>query len=272
MIRKCSAAAAFALAALALTAGPPGARADLLTNGGFETYTPGSGGGTLNTTGAVNGDLDYSPVDGWTTTKSGTATIAKPLNLLFLETSIGTTTGAYFSPNIGGQGIWDLWGPAYGEANGLTNSPVGGNFLALEADPSFNGPLSQTVSGLTVGQQYDVGFWWARAQAVGFTGDTSAKLEVTFGGDTLSTGDRNILSKGFGAWEYQSFRFTAGSAAQDLSFLAVGGPGGLPPFVLLDGVSVTAVPEPSTMVLGSLGLFGVGAVRRWQRRRAGAAA
>jgi hypothetical protein len=50
------------------------------------------------------------------------------------------------------------------------------------------------------------------------------------------------------------------------TFLATEGvPFGGPPFVLLDGVTLNA-PEPSSLVLLSIGLFGIGAVRQLRRR------
>jgi len=55
-----------------------------------------------------------------------------------------------------------------------------------------------------------------------------------------------------------------------LSFLAVGTPAGVPPFSLLDGVSMTsAVPEPQTWGMLGLGLGLVGFAAR--RRKAKAA-
>ena len=47
--------------------------------------------------------------------------------------------------------------------------------------------------------------------------------------------------------------FTADAVNPVLTFLSVGTPDGLPPFALLDGVSLKAVPEPSAALLGALG-------------------
>ena len=65
-------------------------------------------------------------------------------------------------------------------------------------------------------------------------------------------------------------KFTAKSTSQLLSFLSIGTPLGLPPAALLDGVSLTTVPEPATWAMMIMGFFGLGAVLR--RRRVAVAA
>ena len=57
--------------------------------------------------------------------------------------------------------------------------------------------------------------------------------------------------------------FTYDGTSNVLSFLASGTPAGAPPMVLLDNVSLSAVPEPGTVALlaGSLVLVAI-AVRR----------
>ena len=72
----------------------------------------------------------------------------------------------------------------------------------------------------------------------------------------------------------QSFTFTATGPSEVLRFIAHGTPSGVPPFSLLDGVSMTAaVPEPATWAMMVLGFGVIGrAMRRGVRRQAPAIA
>jgi len=78
----------------------------------------------------------------------------------------------------------------------------------------------------------------------------------------------NNVNHGFTGWMHQTFTYTATNTSELLSFLAVGTPNGVPPFVLLDGVVVNdATPEPGslTLMLGGLGLIGLGVLRSKKR-------
>jgi hypothetical protein len=218
--------------------------ADIITNCSFELTSNGNGQPGFNTT-----------LTGWTSTG---------YNFIYAP-GTSDTTGA-----VGHDGTVKLWGPGTGSTNGLTaNSPDGGNFIA--ADGAFEvGPISQSLTGLTVGQAYDVSFWWAGAQQSGFTGVTTDQWKVSFGGSTQSTAVATNVNHGFTGWMQQTFTFIADNTTDTLSFLAVGTPTGEPPFSLLDGVSVNPVPEPSTVVLMGIGLVGVAILRL--RRRASSAA
>ena len=84
----------------------------------------------------------------------------------------------------------------------------------------------------------------------------------------------SIVSQGFSVWQPESFTFTAPGVGTNpitelLSFVAISPNGGLPPIALLDGVSINAVPESSTLSLLGVGLLGLIIVGL--RRRAGAA-
>jgi hypothetical protein len=91
---------------------------------------------------------------------------------------------------------------------------------------------------------------------------------VSLGSQTQSTATLSTAAKGFDAWTQATMFFTATSTTETLSFLAVGSPAGDPPTVLLDAVSLTAAPEPSTwgiMLAGMAGLAGFTAIRRRSR-------
>jgi len=152
----------------------------------------------------------------------------------------------------------------------VTTSPNGGNFVALDGDISLQSgsTISQTINGLTPGLQYDVGFDWAASELINRTGATTERLAVDFGSDAQTTATVSVPSGGFSGWMQQSFRFTASSASEVLTFLSFGTPSGSPPVALLDGVSVTqAVPEPASWATLVLGLAVLGGTLRTLRRQ-----
>lgn len=226
------------------------AQANLVQNGSFE-INDGTGHLTWNTSVAnwTNG-LSSAGDDGY--------------NFLF-DGATADSTGA-----DGQYGNVALWGPNNGSSNGLVASPDGGDFIG--SDGAFQtGSISQTINGLIAGNTYTLGFWWSAAQQRPFDGESSDQWQVTFGSQTQSTAAVNIASHGFSGWQHEAFDFVAGSASELLSFLAVGAPSGVPPFALLDGVSLdakgTAVPEPGILALLGIGLLGVPAMRKLRNKR-----
>ena len=219
---------------------------DLVINGGFETNT-GNGQLGLNTTATP-----------WATSQGYS---------FIYNTANGTTSGTS-ADNGGasnGSNMVEMWGPGKGENNGLTLSPTGGAFLAVDSFyPSGTTPVTQLITGLTINQKYNLSFDWAAAQQYLYDGATFGRWDVTFGTEQHSTSSVSIASHGFSGWMHENMQFTATQTSQTLSFLAVGGPNGLPPFVFLDSVSMP-VPELSTAPLLFIGVTSFGIFRRRRR-------
>lgn len=263
-------------------------QANLITNGSFET-TIGRVGNTTNLVNPTAGMLSTSAnitgpattqltLPGWSTTQDGIGCVAFP----------GTYANGVCGPGrFAGSGF---------QAGGPGLSPDGGNFVLIDGDRSIpvSTTLYQTLNGLIVGKEYDVFFYQAAAQFLDKSGDTTEQWDVSLGGNPLNlTTDGNIIggvhilsalmlnpndpnnpNDGFHPWRPQTIRFKVVGAndgdvvSQVLGFFSVGFPGGQPPIVLLDGVKVTAVPEPETLVLLGIGLLGILAARRQQKKRA----
>jgi hypothetical protein len=64
----------------------------------------------------------------------------------------------------------------------------------------------------------------------------------------------DLTSEGFSGWTQLTMTFTPTSTSETLSFLAIGTPGGVPPLALLDGVSLSDIPEPASWALLVSGL------------------
>ncbi len=225
------------------------AQTELVTNGGFETNTG-------------NGQLGYNTsATGWSISGGYT----------FLFNPQGGTVSGSSADNSGANGQYGylyLHGPGNGTSNGLTNSPTGGAFIAQ--DSAFQqAAITQTITGLTAGHTYALSFDWAAAQQSGFTGPTYDAWQVSLGGQTQTTATINNASHAFSGWQHQVFDYTATSSTETLSFFATGGPQGVPPFALLDSVSMKAVPETGSgvaMLMGVAG-FGIFARRRAQSKK-----
>jgi hypothetical protein len=146
-------------------------------------------------------------------------------------------------------------------------SPDGSHFVALDGDVQARGDLTQTVTGLVIGQTYTLQFDWAVSQFADRGGDTTEQMQFSLGGDTFATGVIDNPSHDFQGWMHVSQTFTATSGSEVLDFLSIGTPTGLPPVALLDGVSLTGgVPEPATWAMLLLGFGGLGAMIRHRRQ------
>lgn len=239
------------------------AQINLITNGSFEQTTATNS--TLFTNSNVNGwSIAHNPEGDYT--------------FLTFEGQADTNVGD------GGFGSFGLWNPG---GNSIPNSsPDGGNFVV--SDGAFrNGTIYTTVNGLEVGKRYELSFYQAAGQQDGFDGDTKERWQVTLGGSiaygTIDLLDGSTMSNigiltggvtqysdlminpshGFQPWQKQTMTFTATNNSELLGFLALGSPLGQPPFVLLDGVSLTEqLPEPDSIWLWALGALAISVTKR----------
>jgi hypothetical protein len=240
-----------ALAFLSLIGGGGSAWAtgvNLITNGNFSTVTQGA-------TSLIETNGYGAVVTGWTTTSTYS----------FLLNASNASSGFYNGNTTTGS-LYTGTGTLYQTSlsSGIVASPAGGNFSAQ--DGNYNqGTLSQTVSGLTVGDTYAVQFYQAAAQQTGFVGSTTDQWVVTLGGQTDYSPQISIGQGAFSGWSYVTEYFTATATTESLGFFANGT--GAPPFALLDGVSLVDAPEPATWTVMIMGLLGVASARRWARTR-----
>ena len=226
---------------------PVSAATNLVRNGGFES-NGGPGATAYNPTQMV--------LDDWTFSPSGRFA------------GIDTEAHAYINDS---QNI-RFWGasPGYQNGNGFKGSPDGGYFYAADGNAVFRGNLSQDITGLTVGANYDLTFYYAYGQEAcsACNGDTRQSWHVVFGSDQYETDVVDVPSHGFVDWNTVTHTFTASAITQTLTFWANGG-NGAPPMALLDSVKLTAQNEPPTppsAVPGPLPLLGLGASFAWSAR------
>lgn len=236
--------------ALALAAMVTSASAQIVTNGGFETTTGTSGNTVSNQldNGSSYTGAQSAGITGW-----GTTSPTGAYNIVYVSGSTAANT-QYGVGNVVLQGS---------PASGTT-----GNFVALDSDfpyPSGMAPITQTLS-LINGDTYSLTFSYGVDEQVGYNGAPfDTKLNVGIGGANTVVDVPDTL--GLGVWHTDTINFTANSASELLSFLANGGPEGIPSFVILDNIVVTqtntpTVPEPGSLALLSTGLLGLGSVIR----------
>jgi hypothetical protein len=146
------------------------------------------------------------------------------------------------------------------------SSPDGGNFVVSDGD-YHNSAIQQTITGLTLGNSYDLTFYEALDQDTETQtnpGPVQGQWQVTFGSDvqTGPTMFANGITPTFSPWAQQTMTFTASSTTEVLSFLSIGT--GEPPMLMLDGISlVDSAPEPASIWLGGCGV----ALLAWQFKR-----
>ena len=192
-------------------------------NGSFQTLGLAGYSGQLYAPGATVSQ-NTQTVTGWTSGVSGNV---PGYNFVFSSDAV-SASGKY-GPSVGAQygGLY-LWSQnPNGTPNGIGPSPDGGNFLAM--DGAFeSSAISQVVSGLTVGMDTKVYFYYAGAQQAGFDGATTEAFQVTLSDANSTqidkTGVLDNFSHGFTGWHYTEVDFVPTSTTETLSFLAAGTP------------------------------------------------
>lgn len=208
------------------------AQTNLVTNGSFETvngaYTVAGNAQLLQFSGSGGSNSSFLP--GWTVGGSAVAS--------------GYTSDFWTTANVGAFGT----------------PPDGTHYLYMSSGAGGTNWLSQTVSGLTVGNTYQVSYWQSATAGYG----TTPSWDVTLGGSTFN----GPAITSYGNFQQVTTTFVATASSELLKFNQVGI--GAPQYVALDGISLTqvaTVPEPSAALLVGAAGFAI-LVRRRRSARA----
>lgn len=148
-----------------------------------------------------------------------------------------------------------------------------GNYIAIDGDRTYGAWIAQKVSGLTIGDTYQLTFDMAAGQQNGTTGATDEWWDVTFNstqgaGTVMSSLVIDNPSHAFTGWDTVVMTLKATSTSEWLQFYANSTSSGLPPVVMLDNVSLVQVaPEPGTLALMLAAVLVIAAAMRSRPRK-----
>jgi hypothetical protein len=171
-------------------------------------------------------------------------------------------------------------------------SPTGGHYVLADADVvnHYNATISQTASGFIIGQTYKLSFYQAAGQQATNVGSATDWWSVNVGG-TMGAGgvtggtnygnvstnsifwrdQSSLATKDTPSWQQVTYTFTANAASELIAFTSSSNASGVPPYLFLDGVSLTqTTPEPGTVILLTFGFivaFGIGRRKKILGRR-----
>lgn len=146
--------------------------------------------------------------------------------------------------------------------NAVGAAEDGVNFIEL--DGNENDKISQTLSGLVIGQTYDVSFWFSDRTGVA-AGSEGWSLKI--GSDyTASQAGGGFNTSGGNQWQHFTGSFTATSTSDVFSLWGTGKSDSYG--TSIDNISVTAaIPEPSTLGLFAAGLAALGLSARRRKQQ-----
>lgn len=157
----------------------------------------------------------------------------------------GDFTGWTLSGNTGFMGV---------QCPGPGPTVAQGNCSAFAGPVGSDGFLNQDLA-TSAGQSYVLSFEFEP------DGGTPSEFAAAFGGTTLL----DIVNPSASGFQTRSFLVTASGPVTTLSFSFRDDPG----FIFFDAVSVTATPEPASLLLMATGLLAGGFLIRRQRQRQG---
>lgn len=145
-----------------------------------------------------------------------------------------------------------------------TGAPPPGSTYFGEFGPDYP-PIvvSQTIP-TAIGQDYTFSFYVTTFDNIVGTGSvsggTGSEFTASFGGDDLFDSVNTQIPN----WTLESFKVQATATSETVQFTAVNPP----KYYALGDISVTTVPEPTTMISGALLLlpFGAGTLRILRKR------
>lgn len=264
--------------------------------------TPANSGG--NTFDSGGGDPTYT-AGAWTEDYYGTNTTTGEQIVCVVGLGLTTAQEANTCGNPGPGTAQHIGITEGGEPGNSSSLPAGTtNYLEIDGDPAYGAPVSTDLTGLTVGNVYQLSFYQASNEEDGSDKPYNDSWEVYLlpgaaggaylcpqsfctGLTTQSTdsGDLDYTSPVMAnnppvpgnavstPWELETYNFVAANTSEVLEFVtnavAVTNGGFAPPFLDLAGVTLTnegAVPEPSTLTLSILGAGLVFAGSRLRRR------
>jgi hypothetical protein len=127
--------------------------------------------------------------------------------------------------------------------------------------------LAQSVSGLTVGYNYNLTFEYANgADTFGFPAELTVLWGSNVVGGSAGTTIFDSTTLASGLTEYSVTDLTALDTTMELAFLGAQGNS----VAELTDVTLNLAPEPASLSLFTVGVIGIGALRRRKAKRAAA--